>query len=201
MSTNATIGNESIGTDLEARDVRTLTEHMSVLGRLGRVKGATDLYLVVSESESEYLVDARAGVCECPDHRHRDIRCKHLRAVAFATGARPIPEWVDREAINNTLGNHVDADPVFGGEDEIEDVEPAADGVAAKPARGVQVATDGGQLLNDETEPEPEITRHVEPPAQGGAAYLRCEGCGREVIGTDESRLWHREECSHSEDR
>lgn len=52
-----------------------------------------------------------------------------------------------------------------------------------------------------EAEADPEITIHVEPPEQGGAAYLRCEGCTREVIGTDESRLSHREGCTHHEEQ
>lgn len=47
----------------------------------------------------------------------------------------------------------------------------------------------------EESSTEPEITRHVEPSSQGGARYLRCEGCGREVLGGDESRILHREEC------
>lgn len=58
------------------------------------------------------------------------------------------------------------------------------------------------QTTDTQADPEttPEITIHVEPPEQGGAAYLRCEGCTREVIGTDESRLSHRNECPHSRD-
>lgn len=51
------------------------------------------------------------------------------------------------------------------------------------------------QTTNTQEQTAPEITIRVEPPEQGGAAYLRCEGCSREVIGTDESRLSHREGC------
>lgn len=46
------------------------------------------------------------------------------------------------------------------------------------------------------TDDEPTYTHHVEPPAQGGAAYVRCEDCGREVIGSDPSRLLHAAGCS-----
>lgn len=46
----------------------------------------------------------------------------------------------------------------------------------------------------DETE---SYTTHVEPPAQGGGTYVRCTDCGREVIGTDPSRLPHAAGCSH----
>jgi len=46
------------------------------------------------------------------------------------------------------------------------------------------------------TDDEPTITRHVEPAAVGGEPYVRCEDCGREVIGRDPSRLLHAEGCS-----
>lgn len=38
-------------------------------------------------------------------------------------------------------------------------------------------------------------TYHVEPPEQGGERYVRCEGCGREVIPADPDRLLHTDEC------
>lgn len=91
---------------LDERDVRALTEYLTVLDDLGRACGADGLYLVVSQSGGEYLVDARGGACECPDHEHRGARCKHLRRVAFATGARPVPDGVD--GADPQLGLHVD---------------------------------------------------------------------------------------------
>jgi len=69
----------------EPRTLRALTETMSVLSEIGRAKGADDLYLVVSESGREYLVDARDWSCECPDATHRNVRCKHQRRVALHT--------------------------------------------------------------------------------------------------------------------
>jgi len=39
------------------------------------------------------------------------------------------------------------------------------------------------------------ITEHREPARQGGRRYLRCLGCDREVVGTDESRLPHAPGC------
>ncbi|MFC6724993.1 hypothetical protein ACFQE1_11545, partial [Halobium palmae] len=61
---------------------------MSVLENVGRAAGAEDLYAVVTESGSEYLVDARTGACECADAEYRapEGGCKHVRRVAFATG-------------------------------------------------------------------------------------------------------------------
>lgn len=48
---------------------------------------------------------------------------------------------------------------------------------------------DGGQTLA--------YTQHIEPPEQGGKKYVRCEGCGRELLvdlgGID--NLSHKEDC------
>ena len=78
-------GNERIDTRTE----RALTQYLTVLADVGRAKGADDLFLVVSQSGTEYLVDRREGGCTCPDHEHRGVRCKHLRRVAFAESASP----------------------------------------------------------------------------------------------------------------
>jgi hypothetical protein len=42
-------------------------------------------------------------------------------------------------------------------------------------------------------------TYHREPPAQGGARYVRCEGCGREVVPADPDRIPHRDDCPEAE--
>lgn len=99
---------------IDERDARALTQVMSVLDDVGRVRDAPGLYLVISESGREYLVDADLGACECADSYYRGIRCKHQRRVAFATGAEEIPAWVDRDAVDDHLGYHLDADPVWG---------------------------------------------------------------------------------------
>jgi predicted nucleic acid-binding Zn finger protein len=82
-------GNERI----DSRTERALTQYLTVLADVGRAKGADDLFLVVSQSGTEYLVDRREGRCTCPDHEHRGVRCKHLRRVAFATGERAVPAF------------------------------------------------------------------------------------------------------------
>ncbi|MFC6906868.1 hypothetical protein [Halalkalicoccus tibetensis] len=181
-------------TDLDARDVRALTDCMTVLGDQGRVRGVPGLYEVVSASGSTYLVDVDQGVCECPDHEHRGAHCKHLRRVEVATGARTIPAWIADDELDDDLGAFVRSGPRF---------EPGH--VVAEPdasTAGHAVATDGGVVVEDvgsnEPEPasEPEITRHVEPPEQGGATYYRCE-CGREAMREQDLRSdAHREECS-----
>jgi hypothetical protein len=92
--------------DLEERDVRALTEYMAVLPEGG------DIYTVVGQNENgEYRVDAREGRCTCPDHEYREVRCKHIRRVAFATGERVVPAWVDANEVDAQLGEHVEETP------------------------------------------------------------------------------------------
>jgi len=99
--------------DLNDRDIRALTEYLTVLEDIGRARGAADLYLVVSQSGSEYLVDARLDACECADAEYRDPEgsCKHVRRVAFATGEREIPAGIDRDELDTQLGEHVSGSP------------------------------------------------------------------------------------------
>jgi hypothetical protein len=131
MSTNAIPRQESDGsTELDDRDVRALTEYMTVLDEGG------DVYTVVGENGGgEYQVDSRKGRCTCPDHQHRAARCKHIRRVAFATGEEAIPAWVDRDSVDSQLGEHVDGEVRFA----------AADG-------GITVADDDGEILDDSEE-------------------------------------------------
>jgi hypothetical protein len=100
---------------LDEVDARALTQYLTVMDDVGRVRDAPGLFLVVSESGSEYLVDARDAACECPDSQYRDRSggCKHIRRVLFATGREAIPAWVDRDDVDDQLGQHVDGDPVF----------------------------------------------------------------------------------------
>ncbi|MBX0297202.1 hypothetical protein [Haloarcula nitratireducens] len=97
---------------VDDRTVAALTEVMSVLDSVGRVRNAPGLYLVVSSSGSEYLVDMAEGRCECPDDSHRpSVTCTHRRRVEFVIGERPIPEWANQDALDDQFGLHVDADP------------------------------------------------------------------------------------------
>jgi len=92
-------------TALDQRDARALTECMTTLSLGGNI------YSVTTESGSEYRVDAQEGRCTCPDHKHRDVRCKHIRRLAFATGSEPIPSWVNTEAVDPLLGEHCEQTP------------------------------------------------------------------------------------------
>jgi len=94
-------------TELDKRDVRALTECHSVLPE------AEDMYRVVGENGGTYTVDARLGACECPDWQYREPEggCKHMRRVAYATGETSIPAWVDPDAVDPLLGDHLDGLP------------------------------------------------------------------------------------------
>jgi len=103
MSTNASeLENR---TDLDDRDVRALTECMTVLDA-----ETPGFYTVTTESGREYSVDARGGSCSCPDAEYRDPEggCKHVRRARIASGRCALPEWVDQDAVDPQLGEHVD---------------------------------------------------------------------------------------------
>jgi len=168
MSTNATAARKSAVTteaEIDDRTRRALTEYMAVLPEGG------DIYTVVGQNGGgEYRVDALEGRCTCPDAEYRldpDESCKHERRVAFATGEREIPSWADPDAVDDQLGEHVSG-------------------------QSRQAATDGGQVVEAETET---YTYHTEPRKVGGAKYVRCEHCGHECIPADPDRILHAEGC------
>ena len=106
------MSSESVQPEVEPRTLRAITQTFSVLPNIGRAKGADDLYLVVSQSGKEYLVDARDWACECPDATHRDVRCKHQRRVSLYTGELDIDELEDQLATT--------ADDLEASADELE---------------------------------------------------------------------------------
>jgi len=113
------------GHDLENRDVRALTEYLTVIPRGGAV------YEIVSESGRSYRVDAREGRCTCPDYRNNlgdDEMCKHSRRVRFETGERALPDWIDPGALPDDFAAHVDATPVVAATDGGVALEAGADG-------------------------------------------------------------------------
>ncbi|WP_247002153.1 hypothetical protein [Halosolutus gelatinilyticus] len=97
---------ESVQEATDELDRRALTQYMTVLEDVSRVRGCDGQYLVISQPGSEYLVDARLGVCECPDYRFRSRECKHLKRGAYATGQREIPAIIDRDDLDEQLGEH-----------------------------------------------------------------------------------------------
>jgi len=99
------------GEPFAERDARALTEPMLVLPESPRVARDTDGRFHVISGESDYIVDLVAGACGCPDALHRGTECKHQRRTAFATGQRPIPAWVETDALDDDLGEHVSGQP------------------------------------------------------------------------------------------
>jgi hypothetical protein len=146
-------------TDLEERDVRALTEKMSVIPE-GR-----DIYSVSTESGREYTVNTRERRCNCPDGQYHDPEggCKHLRRVKYATGETPLPAWGDIDAVDNLLGEHVKASPR----------------VAVADGGDVIVAGDDAETLDgeDEEDGRPENCDCGEWNADSG---LSCWPCYRE---------------------
>jgi len=159
MSTNTTRTKESdeSNSEFDDRDVRALTEYMTVLG------GDGDVFTVVGENENgEYQVDARKGRCTCPDHEYRNARCKHIRRVAFATGDRAIPAWIDTDSVDDQLGDHVAGEPRIA----------ATDG-------GIIEATDDGEIIDgDENDDRPDdcqcLSEYIDDDP------LACWACCRE---------------------
>lgn len=99
--------------DLAARDKRAIEEEMTVMQHIGDARGDDDLFLVVSQSGREYLVDVRAGTCTCPDHQERGAHCKHLRRTTMEAGMRPIPALAisDLTVSDQLDGEFVDGEP------------------------------------------------------------------------------------------
>ncbi len=158
MPTNATSEVEGIDHNLCPRDVRALTECMIVLEDTPAVDGADGMYEVVSSSGSTYTVDLYGLACSCPDAQRRDVTCKHARRVMFATGARPIPAWVQRDALDDQLGGAVTATPRIG-----------------------KVATDGGHgALSDGDDDE----RPDECDCWDANGDLPCWPCWRDEFNT-----------------
>lgn len=99
---------------LDDRDVRALTERMTVMPDVGDARGADGLFTVVSHSGNSYLVDVRHGRCSCPDAEYNlptddgRERCKHLARAEYVTGERSVPKWVDPNAIDDVIGVAVD---------------------------------------------------------------------------------------------
>ena len=85
--------------DIDGRDVRALTEYLFV------EEFRDGLYRVYSEDGSFQVVEPDLEACECHDMQFRNPKggCKHIRRVRFWTGARPLPDWADRDAMDPLL--------------------------------------------------------------------------------------------------
>jgi hypothetical protein len=124
----------TVGEQLADRDVRALTECMTVLPDGGNI------FTVVGENGQTHRVDAKEDRCTCEDYQYNlpdgeRETCKHRARVAFATGEQAIPAWVDLAAVDDMLGEQLDAQPRVA----------ATDG-------GIIEASDDGVILEDGSE-------------------------------------------------
>jgi len=94
----------------DERAAKALTESMTVLDD-GLDHDLRDEEFRVVTPTGTYTVDMVAETCDCPDALHRGSRCKHQRRISYARGAVPIPGWVNREAVDAQLGQHLSASP------------------------------------------------------------------------------------------
>jgi hypothetical protein len=108
MSADAGVAGDAVPVDLtDDRDVRALTECMAAYEQ------APGVYGVLNADGEKYIVDASTGVCTCPDAGYNlgpDECCKHARRVAFRTGDREVPAWIDVNGVGDLLADHLDLD-------------------------------------------------------------------------------------------
>jgi len=92
---------------LDGRDVAALTEHMDIYADDPATR---DEQVAVYNKGTRYIIDLVAETCDCPDmlHRRPDGGCKHCRRIQFRRGEREIPAGVDRDAIDDSLLEHID---------------------------------------------------------------------------------------------
>ncbi len=83
--------------------------------------------------DSPRLAELGTRICGGSPTPATSERCKHAARVAYATGTREIPPWVDTDAVDAMLGEHVDATPQVA----------ATDG-------GILEAGDDGEILTDD---------------------------------------------------
>ena len=170
--------------DLDARDVRALTDYLLV------VEEAPSLFLVYGEDGNEYTVDAHSGACTCPDaeYRHPEGGCKHARRIVFHTGAREVPKWADHDAMDPLLVEQLA---------DTESPDIPTDQVVATDGR-IVVTDDESDILNGDSDDG--YTEHVESPEQGGETYVHCVSCSRELLVSLGGRelLTHAEGCPNA---
>jgi predicted nucleic acid-binding Zn finger protein len=176
MNRNNTSGNEEVDS-LSDRTVRALEEPLTVLTTDHKPIQDQDVGVVsvTSHSGSVYEVNVNDGHCTCPDAEYNldgNEACKHERRARIALG---------RESVSTDTIARLDIDPEL-----------------AANAPGPAVATsDGGIVLDDEQPrflgPFSEFNKYGEPTS---AEYVRCSGCGVEVLTGHQENAVHGPDCS-----
>ena len=98
---------------LTKREARALTERLFVTTNAPEVEGADEMFVVYNEAGGRYTVDLRTTSCQCRDHQYRcasveGMHCKHVHRVLFRTGAKQVPEWIDRSRVDPVLSDRLE---------------------------------------------------------------------------------------------
>ena len=93
---------------LTKREARALTERLLVVPNAPEVEGADEMVAVYNEAGERYTVDLQTRSCQCRDHQYRcasveGMHCKHVHRALFHTGAKAIPDWIDRSRVDPVL--------------------------------------------------------------------------------------------------
>jgi len=96
---------------LRDRDLRALTEYMTVCAGTEMSADTPGVYTVVSRPGARHIVNVEAGTCDCRDAAYNRPAggCKHRRRVEFVTGRRPIPGWIDESTLDDQLRHDIEA--------------------------------------------------------------------------------------------
>jgi len=88
--------------------IRALTEHM-VVNEDGPDAWGEHEVAVYSE-DRQYLVNTDIGHCGCPDVQYRRRECKHVARARYALGEYDLPEWVERDNLDDHLRTRLEDD-------------------------------------------------------------------------------------------
>lgn len=165
---------ESDGIEIEPRTERALSEPLSVVSLDGTPVESTDetIVMVVSHSGESYHVDAEVGRCECPDHKHRDAECKHIRRARIELG---------ETTVDSRVLAGVDVDEQLGAN--------APGPQVATSDGGIIEAGDDGEIL-DEQDPDDDRPDDCDCGDWNAGLDLPCWPCYRdgfeEPAGSDD---------------
>jgi len=94
---------------LDERDARALTEQMDIYADDPKT---TSEEIAVYNKGTRHIINPLAGYCDCEDMHYRQPEngCKHLRRYDFEQRGRDIPQWVDIDALDDSVSATVVAD-------------------------------------------------------------------------------------------
>jgi hypothetical protein len=192
--------------EIPDRTRRALEEPLTVVDLDGTpVEDDATVVLVVSHSGESYRVDARAGVCECPDSKHRDPDggCKHVRRARAALDREPLDARVVAAVdVDETLGTNAPGPSVVASDGGSAEFTERADALNDDvDADGLEDRYDDAAIVDAEEPdewdgPHREFDRYGRPT---GESYLRCPACGVEVLEQHLDSVTHADGCEFEE--